>query len=102
MPHRDVTAGFTVDRADFWAGDGDDTVTIGDRFATGRGWGGRGDDTFYLPDVFLDAKYYGGLGNDIMIATPEAQATDNTNNGDMFLYGGAGDDKIEGVHLADT
>ena len=56
---------------DFWAGDGDDTITIGGRFAIQRGWGGRGDDTFNLPDDFRDDKYYGGQGNDIFIPTAE-------------------------------
>ena len=63
--------------------------------------GGRGDDTFYLPETFRDAKYYGGLGNDSFVAIPEPEAEDNTaTNRSIWLYGDAGDDKIEGPHLA--
>ena len=63
--------------------------------------GGRGDDTLYLPETFRDAKYYGGLGNDSFVAIPELEAEDNTaTNRSILLSGDAGDDKIEGPHLA--
>ena len=99
LPRRTINEA-TGGRHDFWAGDGDDTVTIATRWATGRGWGGRGDDTFYLPDVFVDGKYYGGLGDDQMIAIPQDEATGNTATGVLNLYGGSGNDKIEGAHKA--
>ena len=88
-------------RHDFWAGDGDDIVYIGKDWRYGYGMGGRGDDTFYLPETFRNGKYYGGLGNDSFVAIPELEAEDNTaTNRSIWLSGEAGDDKIEGPHLA--
>ena len=86
--------GATADRHDFWAGDGDDTITIGSFFETGYGWGGRGDDTFNLPENYNYGKYYGGLGDDIFIPIAEDLAPDNTGSGSLALYGGEGNDKI--------
>ena len=75
-------------RHDFWAGDGDDHITIGGRWGTGYGFGGRGDDTFILPDVFETANYDGGLGSDTFTAIAESEAPDNLTEGNMTLKGG--------------
>ena len=88
-------------RHDFWAGDGDDTVYIGKNYRRGYGWGGRGDDILYLPEDWRDAKYYGGLGDDNFVAIPEILAKDNSaRDENLLLVGDAGNDKIEGPHLA--
>ena len=36
----------------FFAGDGDDVITMGDQYQTNKGYGGRGDDIIYLPNIF--------------------------------------------------
>ena len=80
----------------FWAGDGDDIVYIGKNWETGFGYGGSGNDTFYLPETFGDTqRFYGGDGNDSMLAIPFDEAADNMAEGQMNLFGGAGDDWLE-------
>ena len=83
----------------FYAGDGDDVVTMGDEYRASLGYGGRGNDIINLPGSFDDStstvKVYGGLGDDQLLAPAEAGDGGAT----VLLSGGEGNDKIEGIAL---
>ena len=86
-------------RSRFWAGDGDDVIYGADNWRYGYGFGGRGDDTFHLPNVYETLKYYGGLGDDLFLAKDLGSAETNDDAAvNVLLSGGAGDDRIEGMH----
>ena len=86
----------------FFAGDGNDLVTMGNEYRKTYGYGGRGDDIINLPGSFGDAtsivKVYGGLGDDQLLAPDEAGDGGDT----VLLFGEEGNDKIEGIALITT
>ena len=86
----------------FFAGDGDDLVTMGNEYRKSYGYGGRGDDIINLPESFDDAtsivRVYGGLGNDQLLAPKDVGTGGDT----VFLFGEEGNDKIEGIPLITT
>ena len=84
----------------FYAGDGDDTVTMGDEYRKSYGFGGRGDDIINLPGSFIgnaasQIRVFGGYGDDMILA----KSVDDTAGGPSArLYGDEGNDKIYGIH----
>ena len=82
----------------FYAGDGDDVITMGNEYRNSLGYAGRGNDIINLPGSFDDftstVKVYGGLGDDQLLAPAAGDGGDT-----VILDGGAGNDKIEGIAL---
>ena len=81
----------------FFAGDGDDVITMGDHYQINKGYGGRGDDIIYLPTIFMatpadEVNVYGGPGNDQLL--PKDPFADAMGSDKARLFGGEGNDKI--------
>ena len=81
----------------FYAGDGDDVITMGDQYQTNRGFGGRGDDTIYLPTIFTvtptdQVDVYGGLGDDQIL--PKDPLVECEGCEKLRIYGNEGNDKL--------
>ena len=84
------------------AGDGDDIIHGGQGWNYGYLKGENGDDTIYLPQGATYVYGYGNDGDDEMRRTASygEVTTDGSENYGEYLFGGAGNDIIEGTHAA--
>ena len=83
-----------------FAGDGNDSITLGENWFTTKAYGGSGNDTFSMPAMGIYGSFYGGDGDDVFDTDNDTAARGMFNV--SLVRAGAGNDKITALYSATT